>query len=611
MSMDRRRFVMGTAVGTAAVGAVSGGGPAFAVAPAAGGTGAAGEQRVPEDGAFLDLITAEGDRLVPDVLASYRANLVNINARSTARAIRRLAAAWSWERSAHHHDETLVAPMEEMAEALADYQHDDGLFDQGNLHSPPDTAFSIGDLCVVLSLLGEDDDARTAGVRETVGRIVRAAGPAMADGGVHTPNHRWKICGVLAQVNALFPDRRYPRRIDQWLAEGIDQYPGGQYSERSATYASVVTGYSLLTVARLADRPELYENVRRNLRVTRYLLEPNGEVVTVHSRRQDQTRQRSIVDYWLLYRELAIHDRDPELAAVARDIERRIAELPGGEDPTGDALARVLHHRELAGRLPGSGLPPTRYEHHDTDTALFRSRRGARTFTLFGGTDFAEIPTFASGLSTNPTFLAFRKGAAILDSVRLAPQFFSLGHFRSEGLERASGGGWRLHSRVRAAYHLPLPPQHRREDGDYALTDDPRFWSAMDFPHRPKTYLTLRTEVVVRASGDGLDVSFQVDESEVPLAIELAFRPGGELSGSGLTAVQGQANTHQLVSGEASYTVGEDRITFGPGNGSGPGQPPVVDPGERYTWLGGNLTPTGPRVLITGRTPFRYRLTLR
>ncbi len=546
---------------------------------------------------------------MPEVLSAYRDELADISARRTARSIRRLAAAWAWPDSAHHRDEALLAPMAEMAEALAAHQHDDGLFDQGNLHSPPDTAFSIADLCMTLGLLG-GNEARTEGVRAVLGRIVRAAGPPIAEGGVHTPNHRWKVCAVLAQINALYPDPRYPRRIDQWLAEGIDQYPGGQYSERSPTYAAVVTGPSLLTVARLRERPELYENVRRNLDATLHLIEPNGEVVAVHSRRQDQTGQRSLADYWLLYRKLAIRDDDGRFAAVARDVERRIADLPAAEDPPGDALARVLDDPELARQLPPAAPPPTRYAHHDPDVRLVRLRRGSRTATLFGGTDFPDVQAVSSGLSTNPTFLSFRRGAAILDSVRLAPQFFSLGHFRSEDLQPVPGG-WRLHARVRAAYHLPLPPHHRRPDGDYALTDDGRFWSAMDFPHRPRTYLTLRTEVLVREAGEGLDVSFDVDESEVPLAIELAFRPGGELAGAGLEAVEGQADTHQLISGEGSYRVGGDRITFGPGNGAGPGQPAVVDPGERYAWLNGSLTPPGPRVLITGRSPFRHRLRIR
>ena len=36
-----------------------------------------------------------------------------------------------------------------------------------------------------------------------------------------------------------------------------------------------------------------------------------------------------------------------------------------------------------------------------------------------------------------------------------------------------------------------------------------------------------------------------------------------------------------------------------------------MDPGEKYTYLGGSLVPPGQRVYITGRVPFRYTLRLR
>jgi hypothetical protein len=70
----------------------------------------------------------------------------------------------------------------------------------------------------------------------------------------------------------------------------------------------------------------------------------------------------------------------------------------------------------------------------------------------------------------------------------------------------------------------------------------------------------------------------------------------------------GTAGNYQLVSGTGSYTVGSDRIEFGPGNGAAR---VGMDPGERYTYLGGSLTPDGQRVYLTGRTPGRQTLQLR
>ena len=118
---------------------------------------------------------------------------------------------------------------------------------------------------------------------------MRRSARALAEGGVHTPNHRWEICKALAHLNHLWPSRLLMARINDWLGEGIDQDAEGEYSERSPNYASEVTNRSLLAVARLADKPRLLDNVRRNLDLTLYRLQPNGEVETVQSRRQDQT----------------------------------------------------------------------------------------------------------------------------------------------------------------------------------------------------------------------------------------------------------------------------------------------------------------------------------
>ncbi|MGY0061661.1 hypothetical protein ACWY4P_34855 [Streptomyces sp. LZ34] len=599
MTLHRRHFL----AGTAAVGGLLAAAPESAAAPASGGR---------PDKDFLAVLTKAADGRVAEVLDGRAAAIAELTdqgkARWAARSLRLLASVHVWADAAHHHDGALVAPMTELADALAAAQFDDGLYDQGAVHSPPDTAFSIVDLGLTYGLLDDDDHAATRGIRATLKKILLKAGKGLSEGGLHTPNHRWKICAALARVNSFWPNGNYTRRIDAWLAEGIDQYPAGQYSERSATYAPIVTNPSLLTLARLTDRPKLYACVRRNLEATLHLIEPNGEVETVHSRRQDQKTTKHVSEYWLQYRALALRDKDGRFAAVAETIQRRGADQTFDETPLGDFLAEVLDHPELAAPLPKATEAPQKFTFHDKDNGLVRIGSSATRTTIFGGTDFPDVHAISSGLSTNPTFLKWRKGAAILDSLRLSPQFFSTGHFRAEDLVRTADG-WRLSAEVRAAFHLPLPPQHRRSDGLYPLTDDGRFWSAMDFPHRPKQWRTLRTEVRLKESGGGWDLDFSVGDSEVPLALELCFRPGGTLSG--VEPVSGQADTYQLVKAYGTYTVGDDVIKFGPGNGSGPRQPATVDAGERYSWMAGSLNVSGIRVLITGRAPFSYRLTLR
>ena len=548
------------------------------------------------DDDFLTLLTSANQAQIPLVLANYQNAGDSI--RTVARKARRLISGYVWGRSSYHHDTTLLGPLGWLVDQLAARQHDDGLYDVGNLHSPPDSSFAIQDVCVLYALLDADDSTETLSLRTTLAAVIRKAAPALAAGGVHTPNHRWEVSAALARAHHLFPDRRYAARIDEWLDEGIDATPDGIYSERSSTYAAEVTNPCLLTIAWLRDKPALVDYVRRNLEATLYLLEPNGEVDTTASRRQDQKGLREVWWYLTQFRELALHTNDGRFTTVAKSIETR------GTGELGDFLAEVLERPELAAALPDARPVPTDFVQHFPSQASARVRRGARTATVFGGTDFHDIPVISSGLSTNPTFFKLRNGAAILDSVRLSPQFFSTGHFRSDGLQ-VSGKTFKLSSEVSVPYHLPLPKRYRRADGRYALTPEGRFYASMDFGHRPKQYRTLRTEIAVTEVSNGFDLVFDFDGDETAYAIELCFRPGGTLAG--VDALDASGN-YQLVSGTGSYTVGSDRIEFGPGNGAA--RVPM-DPGERYTYLGGSLTPDGLRVYLTGRIPGRQAVQLR
>ena len=579
--MLRRTFLTGSLT-TVAVGALH---PTAARAEVAA---------VDED--FLTLLTNANQAQIRLVLANYQSAGDSI--RTVARKARRLISGYVWGRSSYHHDATLLGPLGWLVDQLAARQHDDGLYDVGNLHSPPDSSFAIQDVCVLYALLDADDSAETSSLRSTLASVIRKAAPALAAGGVHTPNHRWEVSAALARAHHLFPDRRYAARIDDWLDEGIDATPDGIYSERSSTYAAEVTNPCLLTIAWLRDEPALVDYVRRNLEATLYFLEPNGEVDTTASRRQDQKGLREVWWYLTQYRELALHTHDGRFTTVAKSIETR------GTGELGDFLAEVLERPELAAVLPDARPVPTDFTQHFPSQASVRVRRDARTATVFGGTDFHDIPVISSGLSTNPTFFKLRTGAAILESVRLSPQFFSTGHFRSDGLQ-VSGNTFKLSSEVKVPYHLPLPKRYRRADGRYALTPDGRFYASMDFGHRPKQYRVLDTGIAVTEVSNGFDLTFDFAGDETAYAIELCFRPGGTLAG--VEALDASGN-YQLVSGTGSYTVGADRIEFGPGNGAAR---VAMDPGERYTYLGGSLTPDGLRVYLTGRIPGRQVLRIR
>lgn len=558
------------------------------------------------DGASLSVLTVAADAQVEKAIAGIEAALKG-SPRGLTRQIRRLVTPLVWSQSSYFHDDALVPHIERMLATLESRQHDDGTYSVGNRHSPPDTGFLIEDMGLMVSILQADDHAASSGFADRITAIMAKAGPGMAAGGVHTPNHRWKLCAALARIRHVTGDASYVARIDEWLAEGMDVDADGIYSERSPTYSSEVTNPSLLVVAHVLNRPDLLDYVRDSLRIVIEHGDPNGENETIQSRRQDQDQRIiNIRHFYPQFRELALLDNDGKFAAMARLIEQNFA------NDIGDFLGDLIERSELAATLPASENPFVDFSRHYETAGLVRLRRGKLSASAFGGTDWyadgQETPfynRFGSGLSTNPTMLRAWNGKAVLEAVRLVPNFFSMGHFRSNGIAYENGV-ISLGNEIKIPYYLPMSAAQRQADGVYAMSRsvDGRFYSMLDFENRPASTRDLKTAVAISETASGLDMAFDVSgEDDVELTFELTFREGGELSG-----VEAQEDgTFRLVEGQGVYTLGEDRITFGPGNGSGP-----IDarPGEQYSWTNGGLSVKGHRVYITGKTPLIYTLSL-
>lgn len=65
----------------------------------------------------------------------------------------------------------------------------------------------------------------------------------------------------------------------------------------------------------------MLDPVRRNLRLTYYYMEPNGDLVVNDSRRQDQWTSKRMVAFYMHYRFMAIHDGHPTYSGIAQLIE--------------------------------------------------------------------------------------------------------------------------------------------------------------------------------------------------------------------------------------------------------------------------------------------------
>lgn len=466
-----------------------------------------------------------------------------------------LITAYLCPQSRHYHDKALVERMTLASGYLDRWQTSDGnvTLPITNFNSPPDTAF------VVWGAAAAAHKAilyREPGLARLLENFLRRAGRALTVGGIHTPNHRWVVSSALANIHELYPDTSYVRRIDQWLSEGIDIDPDGQFTERStATYNGIVDRALVLLAIKL-KRPELLEPVRRNLDAMMYLLHPGGEVVTEISTRQDRNTRGTMAGYWLPLRYLAALDRNGRYSAMARMVDQAAS------------LSALMEYPELS-TLPESAALPEDYEKIFPHIGVARIRRGLTSATLPLGHD--------------SRLLILRRGDAVINAVRFASAFFGKGQFvPASGAKHAQA--YVFEQSLEAPYYQPLDPPRRVSADDWMETRRLRRQTEI-------CRMQYSADVTERAAGFTMRLR-AAGTDHVPVAVEINLREGGQLEGC--SPAPHVADAWILKNDYATYRVGRHAIRFGPGAAP-----------HQYTQVrGAEPKMPGPSVYITGYTPF-------
>ncbi|MDE3167832.1 MAG: hypothetical protein KGN36_18675, partial [Acidobacteriota bacterium] len=383
---------------------------------------------------------------------------------------------------------------------------------------------------------------------------------------IHTPNHRWVISSALAQIHDLFPNKAYLKRIEQWLAEGIDIDDDGQFIERSTVTYNTVCDRAFTVMAAKLKRPELLDAVRRNLNAMRYLIHPDGEVVTEVSHRQDQFTRGTMAGYWFPAAYLAAHDHDAAMAGLLRA-------MPAGAP----RLSTLLEYPELAAPpAPGIAPVPDNYEKEFPLLSLVRIRRGKRDATIL-----------QSGSSR---FFSGRNGGAVIEAVRFATSFFGKGQFAAQTSVKA-GEAYVLRQSLEAPYYQPLSPPQKV---------DAKNWAALRAKRRQTQVCRLDQSATVTERDWGFHVRIESKGTAgVPLAVEIVLREGGQLEGC--RPAPQAANAWILEDGFATYTANGNRFRIGPG----------AAPHLETQLRGGEPRLPGMSLYITGYTPFDHSLEIR
>ncbi|MCF2500601.1 hypothetical protein [Dyadobacter chenhuakuii] len=565
--MNRRIFVKGAAAGICTLPITS---------ALAFGTVTKKIQKMPE---WLDTLVKQNDIGVEAIRKLQIKDAANpaygglmdafdvVNPHTTSALIQAGGNAISSSNSRFFQSPELLADMDLAALYLVKTQHADGTIDllSTNFHSTPDTGFLVKRLATAYTLIQKSGTKGSEKMLANLKTFLIRGGNALSVGGIHTPNHRWVVCAALARLNSLWPDPKYVARAEEWLGEHIDMDQDGQYNEKSTFIYSSLTDRLLITIANGFNKPELLDNVRKNLDMTMFYVHPNGEIVTDASGRQDKALIGTLENYYYPYRYMALKDQNGGYAAMCQMIEKTAGLKIGG------FLDYYLADQTLWKDLPAPKPLPVNYVKTFPNSGLVRIRRGNWDSTL---------------IANNPTWFTFMKGNAVLQGVRLASSFFGKGQFQSEQIDE-HGKTWELTQTLEGPYYQPYPKDFIAKDGD---------WEKMPRLFRPVSEVqTLETKILISETDNGMQIEIRTSGTErVPLAVELIFRPGGTFTG--LTQIEKAKDSWLLKEGTGSYSLNGDTISFGPGIGL-----------HKNIALRGALPPVeAPTVFLTGFTPFKH-----
>jgi len=460
----------------------------------------------------------------------------------TAGLIQTLMCGYVSRESKYYHSKEILDRMTLAAKALLNLQHADGTIDllQTNFHSTPDLAFTIYPLALSYSILLQHKQSNFQQLPALMKEYLLKAGNALSVGGIHTPNHRWVVCGALAWLNHFFPNPMYRARVEQWLTERIDLDPDGQYQERSTAIYTPVSNRVLLDVAKKMKVDSLYDVIRKNLNLTFYFVHSNGEIATESSVRQDKYVKSNMYQYYLAYNYMALLDKDSRYSGMVNYIQKTVK-----VDQLGYMLPHFIEDPSLLQDLPEPTPIPTSYHKYFKYSDIVRIREGNVDMSI---------------ILNNPTFFNYFNGNAALESVRLSSSFFGKGQFESIGIEK-EGNSYVLSSIVDGPYYQPLP--------EVKIQDSAETWRNVPRIERDQSEIqTLHTKIYVTPEGGKVRIRVLVDgPKNLPIALEFGFRAGGKLEN--VIPKKGVKDAYLIADGEfATYRNGDDKIKIGPGIGA-------------------------------------------
>lgn len=503
-----------------------------------------------------------------------------VEVKPTVYVLATAAAVYFHPDSRYYRSEELYRAMNLAMDFVEACQREDGSFDYPscNFKSAPDTAFCFKRLIAAYRLLQKyDEKDYTAELKEKYRRVLHRALNAIAEGGFHTPNHRWAICAALMQGVNLVTDKieaeRYGRRAEEYLSEGIDGNEDGEYAERSTGNYNAVVNNAMMAMYEESKEEDYLGYVRRNLLMMLTYIDPDDTIFTQNSTRQDQGKSDYPDKYFYQYLYMTSLSYDPVFDGAAHKI---IHDNMERGDLAPDCLhILMLHENMLHYRFRDYGYLPS-YRKYYPEAGVVRVKTEKFGYTV---------------MKNKSTFLFLKAGSAQI-FVKIGESYGAVRNFIPETLT-VKAKEYILTSVASGWYYQPFQ--------NYTDTSD---WWKMD--HSKREILKnseVRLTVTLLELEDGLELGMKAEGLDgLPLRLEVCIPSGSVLENEYFYMTAGKGSEMILKDGYVDMTHNNSHFTIGPGFGT-----------HRFKghYSGEEVNDKGFIIYMNDYTPCDRRITLR
>lgn len=364
-----------------------------------------------------------------------------------------LATVYTFPQSKYYQSNTVLKTLSALCHGVDKLLHEDGTGDLviSNFRQPE--YFDIPQTCLAYRFMSalQNPSEEEKAVTEQIYHCVERSAMGLLSSGFHTPNHRWVHTAALYFVyNTLHEkDERFLTLANKYLAEKIDIDENGEFSERSAGMYSAVTDKALCEIAIEANKPELFDLVKRNLRLVYRYLERESFIFTQNSRRTDkgEVGSDSLFDF-TRYVEVCLlayaNTHDLEFLQILFSVISKRKR----NDSFYTLLYPFLLYPVLMEEMPDlSSLPPLEEEFHAfyPNSGIVRAKDKTATYSI---------------VARNPVFFHTTVGNITI-SARMCSSFFAIAQFVPDTIEKIGEKQYRMHFQTAQDYKLPfdVPPE--------------------------------------------------------------------------------------------------------------------------------------------------------